>query len=52
MIDFHRDAFGGRVCGLCSECSTLMFKRVSDRTVERLKSELDVVTIEGTPTPK
>ena len=52
MIDYRRDAFGGRLSGLCSECSTLMFKRASAASVERLRGILDVQIIEGSPTPK
>lgn len=52
MLDYQRDTFGGRLSGLCSECSTLMFKRVSATLVERLKGAFDMQIIESTPTPR
>jgi hypothetical protein len=52
MVDYRRDAFGGRLSGPCSECSTLMFKRASAAMVERVKNSLDVKIIESAPTAK
>lgn len=52
MLDYGQDAFGGRLSGLCSECSTVMFKRASAALAEQLMGTLDVQIIEGPPTPK
>jgi excisionase family DNA binding protein len=52
MVDYWRDAFGRRISGHCSECSTLMFKRASAALVERLKNSPDVKIIESIRTPK